>query len=542
MRPARLVVAAALVALAVVAGLLASAAGAWDERLSEDDARFLAGERVTWAVDAPLAGAAERLAGLDDDLRARRALALHRRAAAARRRASAAARSARASARRPRPRSPRSRASRRARGRRRRRCCSGRCSFEDTGHPTARRPAERALGAFENALAADPESADAAYDLELLLRLLEARGERPGQNPGAGARRSRTARRRGRHARTGLLMTLLTPLGLLRRARRGRPARAPGTSASGGSGGSARRSGLDAPQSARGSGPRPPSPSRSSSRSPAPSRRSSATTSAASATDAAAMVLVDVSRSMQAAAAPGAPTRLERARDLAVRVRDGLADVPVGLASMTDRTVPLLLPSADAAAFEQTARRALASESPPPREVNTVATTLDAIGDAAGVEPVPPDRPAPRLVVLSPTASRARSPRARSPARSAQRSIDLVTVHVGDADERVFRRRRNRGAALPTRPARGGHAARARRGRRRHGRRGGRPRRRGRRGRSLRSATGRRAPSAASAGSSRSRPGSRCSRSSRSHSRSSRASPAQRACDPFASGSTIARP
>ena len=82
MRAGPLLAAAALAALAVVAGLLAHAAGAWDERLSDDDARFLAGERVAWTVDTPLAGVAERLVGLGDDLDARRAIALHRRAEA----------------------------------------------------------------------------------------------------------------------------------------------------------------------------------------------------------------------------------------------------------------------------------------------------------------------------------------------------------------------------------------------------------------------------------------------------------------------------
>jgi hypothetical protein len=155
-------------------------------------------------------------------------------------------------------------------------------------------------------------------------------------------------------------------------------------------------------------------------------------------TDAAAMVLVDVSRSMQARAAPGEPTRLERARDLAVRVRDGLSDVPVGLASMTDRTVPLLLPSADANVFEQTVRRALASESPPPREVNTVASTLGAIADTAGANLfLPGDR---RRVVVVLTDGESR-PFAKGEVARALRAarIDLVTVHIGDEDERVYR-------------------------------------------------------------------------------------------------------
>ena len=155
-------------------------------------------------------------------------------------------------------------------------------------------------------------------------------------------------------------------------------------------------------------------------------------------TDAAAMVLVDVSRSMQARPAPGEPTRLDRARDLAVRIRDDLSDVPVGLASMTDRTVPLLLPSADADVFEQTVRRALASESPPPRDVNTVATTLAAIGDTAGGNLFLPSDKRRVAVVLTDGESR---PFAEGEVARALRAanIDLVTVHVGDDGERVFR-------------------------------------------------------------------------------------------------------
>jgi tetratricopeptide (TPR) repeat protein len=185
-RAGRLLLAAALVALAVVAGLLAHAAGAWDERLSDDDARFLAGERVAWTVDAPLSGAAERLVALGDDLDARRALALHRRAQGEgadfgsgqeRQGVRSAAEAALAEVARATDGSPSAQAS----------VLLGTLLFEDTGAPEGPTPAEQALGAFGNALAADPDDAEAAYDLELLLRLLEARGERPGVNPGAGA-------------------------------------------------------------------------------------------------------------------------------------------------------------------------------------------------------------------------------------------------------------------------------------------------------------------------------------------------------------------
>jgi hypothetical protein len=84
--------------------------------------------------------------------------------------------------------------------------------------------------------------------------------------------------------------------------------------------------------------------------------------------DAEAYVVVDASRSMLAAAAPGAPTRFERAIRLARELRPALPDVPVGVASVTDRPLPHLFPSADAGAFDAVVTRALGIERPPPQE------------------------------------------------------------------------------------------------------------------------------------------------------------------------------
>src|SRR5581483_10907957 len=53
-------------------------------------------------------------------------------------------------------------------------------------------------------------------------------------------------------------------------------------------------------------------------------------------TDAAAMLVVDVSRSMLAARDASAPTRLRRAAAFAARLGDELRHVPVGVASFTD--------------------------------------------------------------------------------------------------------------------------------------------------------------------------------------------------------------
>src|SRR5207245_1127951 len=63
--------------------------------------------------------------------------------------------------------------------------------------------------------------------------------------------------------------------------------------------------------------------------------------------DAQAWFVLDTSLSMKAAAGPAAPTRFERAQALAIRLRRKLGDVPVGIASITDRALPHLFPTAD---------------------------------------------------------------------------------------------------------------------------------------------------------------------------------------------------
>jgi VWA domain-containing protein len=100
--------------------------------------------------------------------------------------------------------------------------------------------------------------------------------------------------------------------------------------------------------------------------------------------DAAAFFVIDTSRSMLASNGPTAPTRFERARKLAVEVRDKLPDVRVGLASMTDRVLPHLFPSSDREGFDLTLREVVGVERPPPSDgFNTVVTTLGALTHVA---------------------------------------------------------------------------------------------------------------------------------------------------------------
>jgi hypothetical protein len=97
--------------------------------------------------------------------------------------------------------------------------------------------------------------------------------------------------------------------------------------------------------------------------------------------DAQVYVLFDVSRSMLARSGAGAPDRLQRAKQLALKLRHGVPDVPFGVASLTDRVLPHLFPTLDPAVFESVLRDAIAIERPPPSGTEDLATDYSSLGD-----------------------------------------------------------------------------------------------------------------------------------------------------------------
>jgi von Willebrand factor type A domain len=96
--------------------------------------------------------------------------------------------------------------------------------------------------------------------------------------------------------------------------------------------------------------------------------------------DVQAMFVIDVSRSMLAAPA-GGRTRFERARARALALQSELEDVPVGIASLTDRLLPHLFPTIDADAFRGTLQRAVGPDRPPPASFWIRATSFEPLGD-----------------------------------------------------------------------------------------------------------------------------------------------------------------
>jgi hypothetical protein len=84
--------------------------------------------------------------------------------------------------------------------------------------------------------------------------------------------------------------------------------------------------------------------------------------------DAEAFVVADISRSMLAASSPSSPTRFERATAAGRSLAAGLQDVPVGVASLTDRLLPHVFPTGNASVVGAVLTRVLAIERPPPSE------------------------------------------------------------------------------------------------------------------------------------------------------------------------------
>jgi hypothetical protein len=154
--------------------------------------------------------------------------------------------------------------------------------------------------------------------------------------------------------------------------------------------------------------------------------------------DAEVFVVIDVSRSMLARSDAEATTRLERASDAALELRDGLVDTRVGVASLTDRVLPHLFPSPDVESFRSTVVNALGIERPPPREALSInATTLEAL-IGLGTRRFYSRTAEHRLAIFL-TDGESRPVHEISVASSLRRAaVETVFVHVWGGNERVF--------------------------------------------------------------------------------------------------------
>jgi hypothetical protein len=155
-------------------------------------------------------------------------------------------------------------------------------------------------------------------------------------------------------------------------------------------------------------------------------------------TDAQALFVLDISRSMAAASRPGSPTRLERARAAARRLRASIPQVEAGVATLTDRVLPDLLPVADPASFERTVDRSVRIEEPPPRSTAIRATSYAALDDIpAGNYFAPAAKK--RVIVLLTDGETQPIDESQVARALTDAGISLETIRTWGAHESIFR-------------------------------------------------------------------------------------------------------
>jgi hypothetical protein len=153
--------------------------------------------------------------------------------------------------------------------------------------------------------------------------------------------------------------------------------------------------------------------------------------------DAEVFVVVDTSRSMLASRSAGEPTRFERAQQHAIALQDQLQDVPIGLASFTDRVLPHLFPTVDRRVYQETTREALGVERPPPStSFGTNVTTLDALGVVPTLAFFTPKVKKRALVVFTDGESQPISTLGADFAQTPR--VHVTFVRIGDTTERIF--------------------------------------------------------------------------------------------------------
>jgi len=155
-------------------------------------------------------------------------------------------------------------------------------------------------------------------------------------------------------------------------------------------------------------------------------------------TDAELLVVFDTSRSMLAAGSADGDTRFERAQEAAVRLRNRLPEIPVGLVSLTDRVLPHLLPTVNRTAFATTVVRTMGVNRPPPLQRSTrVASTFDALRGLATRNFFAPTANKRIVVLLTDGESRVFNPRRMHAAFRTR--AHLLAIHFSKPGERVFR-------------------------------------------------------------------------------------------------------
>ena len=154
--------------------------------------------------------------------------------------------------------------------------------------------------------------------------------------------------------------------------------------------------------------------------------------------DAEAFFVFDTTRSMAAASSAGGTTRFERAREIATDMRTSLRELRVGVASMTDRVLPHLFPSASLQSFQLTLEKTLGIERPASvQRGNGLGTSLGAFTGLPVQNFFDKRARYQVLVIFTDAESRPFNPAVlRASFRKSR--IETVLVRIGSGDERVY--------------------------------------------------------------------------------------------------------
>ena len=148
--------------------------------------------------------------------------------------------------------------------------------------------------------------------------------------------------------------------------------------------------------------------------------------------------VVDVSRSMAASPTLKGRTRIARARSVVTQLRASVPDVPSGLAGVTDRVLPYLFPTVNPRTFEETLRRSVLIETPPPQQVSTNATSFASLATLASDNFFAHSAQRRTCVLVSDAETRSYPTETVAQALDGPRGCRLVVVRVGSAADRVF--------------------------------------------------------------------------------------------------------
>jgi hypothetical protein len=158
--------------------------------------------------------------------------------------------------------------------------------------------------------------------------------------------------------------------------------------------------------------------------------------------DAQVYVVFDVSRSMLARESATAPDRLDRAKRLAVELRRAIPDVPVGIASLTDRTLPHLFPTLESDVFSSTLKDAIDIERPPPAGTGDLTTDYNSLG-TIGTDNFYRANVTKRLLVVFSDGESRFFDDAQLREDFRKGDVRVFFVHLWNADEKIYLQRKN---------------------------------------------------------------------------------------------------